>query len=116
MIKDDLEQAIIGIAISHIERYCGGKLSIIHSEQLYKELKADMFNMYASWWNAHFPHFHFGITIKSSTSVEPKVEIKWTENGQVIDNWNTLTFSFNPARLENGLNLIEAYDRAMRIL
>ncbi len=116
MIKSDLEKAIIGITISHMERYCGGRLSIIHSEHLYKELKADMFTMFHSWWKTHFPHFHFGITIKEISTVDPKVEVRWTENAKVVNNWNTLTFTFNPAKLEDGLDLIEAYDRAMRIL
>lgn len=116
MTKGDLEKAIIGIVISHMERYHGPSLTIIHSEQLYKELKADMFSMYASWWKPHFPNFHFKITIKSLLTSEPMVDVDWTHDGQVSSNWCKLLFTFNPAQLVGGHDPIAAYDRAMKII
>ncbi len=116
MTQDDLRTAIVGIVISHMERYNGGVLSIIHREHLYKEMKADMFNMYASWWKAYFPNFHFNISITANTPSEPTVTLNWTENGQITNNWKSLTFTFNPAKLVGGDDPIKAYDRAMSVI
>lgn len=116
MTTTDLKSAIIGIVISNMEKYNSGPLTIIHSDQLHKNLKKDLNEMYNSWWQNHYPWFHYTLNIQSMSVAEPRVVINWTYDGTSEDNWRRLEFNFNPVRVVSDDDPIKAYDRAMGVI
>lgn len=115
MNKKDLKKAICGVVISNMDAYSDEPISVLRAETLYRSILEDLNFMHDSWWKKDFPNCHIAVSVQFHAGKDPAVLVDWTHDSKIHQN-EEMRFIFHPARLDNDIDLDDAYKRAMSII